>query len=73
MPIFLAPGAYSPEKVNLNQGPEYSLYGKGKEDKPNDLPAPGAYSPEKINLYKGPEYSLYGKGKEEKPNDMPGT
>lgn len=34
----LAPGTYSPEKVNLNRGPEYSLYGKGKEEKRNDSP-----------------------------------
>lgn len=36
--ISLAPGTYSPEKVNLNKGPEYSLYGKGLLEKPNDNP-----------------------------------
>lgn len=40
--IFLAPGAYSPEKVNLNKGPEYSLFGKGKEEKSDNFP--GRYS-----------------------------
>ena len=36
--LFSAPGTYSPEKVNLNKGPEYSLYGKGHTEKPNNFP-----------------------------------
>lgn len=35
---YSAPGTYSPEKINLNKGPEYSLYGKGPSEKPNDVP-----------------------------------
>lgn len=33
-----APGAYCPEKVNLDKGPQYSLTGKGPEPKPDDIP-----------------------------------
>lgn len=38
--IFLlsAPGTYSPEKVNLNKGPQYSLSGKGPAEKLADTP-----------------------------------
>lgn len=35
---YIAPGTYSPEKVNLNKGPQYSLYGKGISEKPNNNP-----------------------------------
>lgn len=37
----LAPGAYCPEKVNLDRGPQYSLTGKGPSEKIND--GPGLY------------------------------
>lgn len=33
-----APGTYSPEKVNLDKGPQYSLIGKGTAPKPDDIP-----------------------------------
>lgn len=33
-----APGAYSPEKINLDKGPRYSLAGKGPAEKSNDNP-----------------------------------
>lgn len=33
-----APGTYSPEKVNLDKGPQYSLTGKGTAPKPDDIP-----------------------------------
>ena len=36
--LFLAPGTYSPEKVNLDKGPQYSLSGKGSAEKPLDTP-----------------------------------
>lgn len=36
--LFLAPGTYSPEKVNLDKGPQYSLSGKGSVEKPLDTP-----------------------------------
>lgn len=38
-----APGAYSPEKVNLDKGPQYSLTGKGPTSKPNDVPGTFRY------------------------------
>jgi len=34
----VAPGTYSPEKVNLDKGPQYSLVGKGVLKKLNDNP-----------------------------------
>jgi hypothetical protein len=34
----LAPGTYSPEKINLNKGPQYSLSGKGSVEKPINTP-----------------------------------
>lgn len=34
----VAPGTYSPEKVNLEKGPQYSISGKPPSDKPNDNP-----------------------------------
>jgi len=34
----VAPGTYSPEKVNLEKGPEYSLTGKNQIEKCNDTP-----------------------------------
>lgn len=34
----IAPGTYSPEKVNLSKSPRYSLTGKGHEEKPVDTP-----------------------------------
>lgn len=34
----IAPGTYSPEKLKLNKGPEYSLYGKGRESKVDNIP-----------------------------------
>jgi len=33
-----APGTYSPEKVNLEKGPQYSLTGKGRVEKCNGTP-----------------------------------
>lgn len=36
--FILAPGTYSPEKVNLNKGPQYSLSGKGPTEKPINTP-----------------------------------
>lgn len=33
-----APGTYSPEKVNLDKGPQYSLAGKGPVEKFIDTP-----------------------------------
>lgn len=33
-----APGTYSPEKVNLDRGPQYSLAGRGSTPKPDDIP-----------------------------------
>lgn len=36
--FYAAPGAYSPEKVNLDKGPQYSLTGKGSAPKPDDVP-----------------------------------
>jgi len=33
-----APGTYSPEKVNLEKGPQYSLTGKSRIEKYNDTP-----------------------------------
>lgn len=35
---FLAPGAYCPEKVNFNKGPEFSLSGKHILEKPTNVP-----------------------------------
>jgi len=35
---FVAPGTYSPEKINLNKGPQYSLTGKGPAEKFIDTP-----------------------------------
>jgi len=35
---FVAPGTYSPEKVNLYKGPQYSLTGKGSIEKPANIP-----------------------------------
>lgn len=35
-----APGAYSPEKVNLDQGPKFSISGKSTPEKPK-TPTPG--------------------------------
>jgi len=34
----VAPGTYSPEKVNLEKGPQYSLTGKSRIEKCNDTP-----------------------------------
>lgn len=34
----IAPGTYSPEKVNLDKGPQYSLTGKGPAERPADTP-----------------------------------
>lgn len=36
--IFTAPGTYSPEKVNLDKGPQFSLSGKTSNDKPDNNP-----------------------------------
>jgi len=36
--LYAAPGTYSPEKVNLDKGPQYSLTGKGSVSKTNDVP-----------------------------------
>lgn len=36
--IFIAPGTYSPEKVNLDKGPQYSITGKGRVEKPDNTP-----------------------------------
>lgn len=36
--IFIAPGTYSPEKINLDKGPQYSLTGKGPAEKIDDTP-----------------------------------
>jgi len=33
-----APGTYSPEKMNLDKGPQYSLSGKGMSEKPVNTP-----------------------------------
>jgi len=33
-----APGTYSPEKVNMSKGPQYSLTGKGTNEKPTNMP-----------------------------------
>lgn len=34
----LAPGAYCPEKFNVDRGPEYTLSGKHILEKSNDVP-----------------------------------
>lgn len=34
----VAPGTYSPEKINLEKGPQYSLTGKGRIEKCNGTP-----------------------------------
>lgn len=34
----VAPGTYSPEKVNLEKGPQYSLTGKARVEKCNGTP-----------------------------------
>lgn len=36
--LYAAPGTYSPEKVNLDKGPQYSLAGKGVPEKLNNNP-----------------------------------
>lgn len=38
-----APGTYSPEKINLSKGPQYSLTGKGLDLKPSDVPGTFGY------------------------------
>lgn len=36
--FYAAPGTYSPEKVNLDKGPQYSLTGRGTPEKLSDNP-----------------------------------
>lgn len=46
----LAPGAYSPEKVNLEHQPAFSFGSRPEEKINNIVPAPNQYQPEKCNL-----------------------
>jgi len=48
--ISSAPGTYSPEKVNSDRGPQYSLTGKGPAEKPTDTP--GEIHKSEIHLQK---------------------
>lgn len=54
---FKAPGTYRPEKVNLNKGPQYSLYGKGISEKPNNNP--GEYFLFFFNIFYIDYYLIY--------------
>lgn len=38
MVLYVAPGTYGPEKINLDKGPQYSLAGKGVPEKLNSNP-----------------------------------
>lgn len=56
--IFLiAPGTYSPEKVNLDKGPQYSLTGKGVPEKLNDNP--GECHVTSIHFFRGTFFLTY--------------
>lgn len=45
-----APGAYSPEKVNLDHQPAFSFGSRPEEKIKSIVPAPNHYQPEKCNL-----------------------
>lgn len=71
--ISIAPGAYEPEKVNLDSSPSYSFGTKNYNVAENKYPAPGAYEPEKVNLEHSPAYSFGIKANMVKSSDTPGT
>lgn len=70
--IYLAPNHYAPEKVNLDEGPSYTMGPKTALEKPNNVPAPNQYAPEKVNLDQGPAYTMRPKTAIEQPNNFPG-
>lgn len=67
-----APGAYQPEKVNMNHTPAYSFGTKNYHKKIIDSPAPCAYHSERVNLDHSPAYSFGSRNNYDKPTDTPG-
>lgn len=69
---FQAPGAYEPEKSNLDSSPSYSFGSKNYNVRQNDNPAPGAYEPEKVNFEHSPAFSFGTRINIDKPSETPG-
>lgn len=67
-----APGAYSPEKCNLNQPAAFSFGLRPEQKVRSDTPAPNQYSAEKYNFNRTPSFTMRGRRKVEKPDLTPG-
>ena len=67
-----APGAYSPEKCNLNQPAAFSFGLRPEQKVRSDTPAPNQYSAEKCNFNRTPSFTMRGRRKVEKPDLTPG-